>query len=34
MFATEPDIVRYICTFRGADTATFVKLTFEVQYKA
>lgn len=25
--------VRYVCTFKGADTATFVKLTFAVQYK-
>jgi hypothetical protein len=27
------NIVHYICTFRGADTATFIKLTFEVKYK-
>jgi hypothetical protein len=27
------DKVSYICTFRGADTATFIKLTFEVTYK-
>lgn len=33
VFSTEPDFVRYICTFKGADTATFVKLTFAVQYK-
>jgi hypothetical protein len=33
VFATEPDFVSYICTFKGADTATFVKLTFAVQYK-
>jgi hypothetical protein len=26
--------VRYVCTFKGADTATFVKLTFAVQYKS
>jgi hypothetical protein len=26
--------VSYICTFRGADTATFIKLTFQVTYKA
>ncbi len=25
--------VSYICTFRGADTATFIKLTFAVTYK-
>lgn len=33
VFATEPDFVSYICTFKGADTATFVKLTFAIQYK-
>jgi hypothetical protein len=27
------NIVYYICSFRGADTATFIKLTFEVEYK-
>jgi hypothetical protein len=27
------DRVSYICTFRGADTATFIKLTFTVVYK-
>lgn len=32
--AYDPNSVRYICTFRGADTATFVKLTFQVTYKA
>jgi hypothetical protein len=26
--------VAYTCTFRGADTATFIKLTFQVIYKA
>jgi hypothetical protein len=25
--------VSYICTFKGADTATFIKLTFAVTYK-
>lgn len=34
VFETEPDFVRYVCTFKGADTATFVKLTFAVQYKS
>jgi hypothetical protein len=34
VFSTEPDFVRYICTFKGADTATFVRLTFAVQYKS
>lgn len=32
--AYDPNTVRYICTFRGADTATFIKLTFQVTYKA
>lgn len=27
------DKVSYICTFKGADTATFIKLTFQVTYK-
>jgi hypothetical protein len=30
----DPNSVSYICTFRGADTATFIKLTFKVEYKA
>lgn len=34
VFETAPDFVRYVCTFKGADTATFVKLTFAVQYKS
>lgn len=34
VFFTEPDFVLYTCTFKGADTATFVKLTFAVQYKS
>jgi hypothetical protein len=29
-----PNKVSYICTFKGADTATFIKLTFAVQYKS
>lgn len=29
-----PNKVSYICTFKGADTATFIKLTFQVTYKA
>lgn len=32
--AYDPNSVKYICTFRGADTATFIKLTFQVTYKA
>jgi hypothetical protein len=31
---TGPDYVVYVCTFKGADTATFVKLAFGVQYKS
>ncbi|HWM64673.1 MAG TPA: hypothetical protein VNP96_11885 [Solirubrobacterales bacterium] len=34
VFSTEPDFVLYVCTFRGADTATFIKSTFAVQYKS
>jgi hypothetical protein len=30
--STEPDVVAYKCTFKGADTATFIKLVFEVKY--
>jgi hypothetical protein len=30
--STEPDVVAYKCTFKGADTATFIKLTFQVTY--
>jgi hypothetical protein len=26
--------VSYICTFKGADTATFIKLTFKVTYQS
>jgi hypothetical protein len=26
------DVVSYVCTFKGADTAMFVKLTFKVKY--
>jgi hypothetical protein len=29
---TEPDWVRYSCVFKGADTATFVKLVFTAKY--
>jgi len=34
VFFTEPDFVLYKCVFKGADTATFVRLTFAVQYKS
>ena len=27
-----PDVVAYKCTFKGADTATFIKLLFQVKY--
>lgn len=30
--STEPDVVAYKCTFKGADTATFIKLPFQVKY--
>lgn len=30
--STDPDVVAYKCTFKGADTATFIKLTFQVKY--
>jgi hypothetical protein len=30
--STDPDLVAYKCTFKGADTATFIKLTFQVKY--
>ena len=29
---TEPDIVNYRCVFKGADTATFIRLTFTAKY--
>jgi hypothetical protein len=32
--AYDMDTVSYVCTFKGADTATFVKLTFKVTYKS
>jgi hypothetical protein len=31
--AKDPNTVSYVCTFKGADTATFIKLTFKVTYK-
>jgi hypothetical protein len=30
--STAPDVVAYKCTFKGADTATFIKLVFQVKY--
>jgi hypothetical protein len=32
VLATTPDRVKYNCTFKGADTAMFVKLLFTVKY--
>lgn len=29
---TEPDVVLYKCVFKGADTATFIKLLFTAKY--
>jgi len=29
---TAPDLVKYKCTFKGADTPMFVKLLFQVKY--
>jgi len=29
---TEPDVVNYRCVFKGADTATFIRLTFQAKY--
>jgi hypothetical protein len=29
---TEPDIVNYKCVFKGADTATYIKLIFTAKY--
>ncbi len=30
--STAPDVVAYKCTFKGADTATYIKLIFQVTY--
>ena len=32
VLSTAPDVVKYNCTFKGADTPMFVKLTFKVKY--
>lgn len=32
VLSTDPDLVRYRCTFKGADTPMFVKLVFKVKY--
>jgi len=31
--SADSNTVSYICTFKGADTETFIKLTFEATYK-
>jgi hypothetical protein len=33
VYSTGPDFVRYICTFKSADTAMLVKLRFAVEYQ-
>ena len=32
VISTEPDVVKYACLFRGADTATEIRITFKVKY--
>jgi hypothetical protein len=32
VLSTTPDVVKYKCTFKGADTPMFVKLLFQVKY--
>lgn len=32
VISTEPDVVKYQCLFRGADTATEITITFKVKY--
>jgi hypothetical protein len=32
VLSTEPDKVKYGCLFRGADTATEIRLKFKVTY--
>lgn len=32
VLATTPDVVKYACTFKGADTPMFVKIAFKVKY--
>lgn len=32
VLSTEPDVVKYACLFRGADTATEIRITFTVKY--
>jgi hypothetical protein len=30
--STNPDVVAYKCVFKGADTATYIRVTFQVKY--
>jgi hypothetical protein len=30
--STNPDVVSYKCVFKGADTATYIRVTFQVKY--
>ena len=32
VLSTSPDVVKYQCLFRGADTATEITITFKVKY--
>lgn len=32
VFSTSPDVVKYTCTFKSADTPMFAKLVFKVKY--
>jgi hypothetical protein len=32
VLSTEPDVVKYSCLFRGADTATEIRVKFKVTY--
>lgn len=33
VLSTKPEAVKYVCTFKGADTPMFVKLTFSVVFE-
>ncbi len=32
VLSTEPDVVKYSCVFKGADTATLIRLAFTAHY--
>jgi hypothetical protein len=34
VLSTKPEAVKYVCTFKGADTPMFVKLTFSVVFES